>query len=61
MTSKPLTINDTAEEALIENQVNYLEFEIFESNFSTENSNSEITEWRTNLAQTSDQRAVDGR
>jgi hypothetical protein len=53
-------VGDT-EEALIESQVNYLKFEIFESKVSTENSNTGITEWRTNLAKTGDQRAVDGR
>ena len=49
------------EEALIKSQVNYLIFENFESKVSMEISNTGITEWRTNLAKTSDQRAVDGR
>ena len=60
MNSEPWTVNDT-EEALIESQFNYLKFEIFESKVSMENSNTGITEWRTNLAKTGDQRAVDGR
>jgi hypothetical protein len=50
--------NDT-EEALIKSQVNYLKFEIFESKISMENSNTGITEWKTNLAKTRDQQALD--
>ena len=48
------------EKALIKSQVNYLKFEIFESKVSMENSNTGITEWRTNLAKTGDRRAMDG-
>ena len=51
MTSQPWMVCDT-EEALIESQVNYLKFEIFESKVSMKNSNTGITEWRTNLAKT---------
>ena len=50
--------NDT-EEALIKSQVNYLKFEIFESKISMKNSNTGITEWKTNLAKTGDQQALD--
>ena len=34
---------------MIESQVNYLNFEMLESNLLTENSNTVITEWKTNL------------
>ena len=47
------------EKALIKSQVNYLKFEIFESKISMKNSNTGITEWKTNLAKTRDQQALD--